>query len=60
MQAREIENDGEGLASAQAPGDPVWFELARRLNRLTALVRVQAHAVGVPALATLLMQGLVL
>jgi hypothetical protein len=61
MQACEIENVEDGLATAEAGlGHSVWAELSQRLNHLSALARVQAHAIGVPALATLLMQGLVL
>jgi hypothetical protein len=73
MQATEIESELEGFppaelalagvsspGSAATPSDPVWSGLARRMSRLSTSLRVQANALGVPALATLLMQGLVL
>jgi len=61
MQAPDTDIDEQGLPLAEPGcGHPVWSDLSTRLNRLSALANVQAHAVGVPALATLLMQGLVL
>jgi hypothetical protein len=46
-----------GLADTRAP--PPWSALADRLSNVSARVRVQTHALAVPALAGLLMQGLV-
>ena len=61
MQAQDIDIDEHGLPLVESGrGLPAWSDLSRRLNHLSAFVRVQAHALGVPALATLLMQGLVL
>jgi hypothetical protein len=61
MQAFEIDTDQDGLPGPDSGcGQALWSDLSQRLNRLSALVRVQANALGVPALATLLMQGLVL
>ena len=61
MQACEIENDEDGLPQSEpGRGHSAWSNFSGRLSDLSALVRVQAHAHGVPALATLLMQGLVL
>jgi len=60
VQACEIEDDEDGLAPPERErGHFAWSDLSRRLNHLSALVRVQANAHAVPALATLLMQGLV-
>jgi len=61
VQAPDTDIDEQGLPTAEPGcGHPVWSDLSTRLNRLSAVVRVQANALGVPALATLLMQGLVL
>lgn len=60
MQALDIEIDEQEVPVAPSCGHPVWSDLSRRMNHLSALVRVQAHAHVVPALATFLMQGLVL
>jgi hypothetical protein len=61
VQDLDVENNQDGLPSPEPRcGHPVWSDLSRRFHRLSAVVRVQANAHGVPALATLLMQGLVL
>jgi hypothetical protein len=61
MQDPEIDDEQNGGPSLQSGNQyPVWSELAGRLSQLSALVRVQVNAHGVPALANLLMQGLVL
>lgn len=52
MPSFEIENDPAGACLPEA-------DLVAALSRLCAWTRVQAHALGVPALANLLMQGLV-
>jgi hypothetical protein len=64
VQDSEIEIDNVDFAApplgaAVTPGDWFWSDLSRRLDHLTTLVRVQAHARAVPALANFLMQGLV-
>ncbi|HLZ82118.1 MAG TPA: hypothetical protein VKQ54_01035 [Caulobacteraceae bacterium] len=57
----DIDNEQEGLPPLESVcGHPMWSDLSQRLSRLSAQVRVQANAHAVPALATLLMQGLVL
>jgi hypothetical protein len=61
VQACEIENVEDGLPQPESGrGYSAWSGFSGRLNHLSALVRVQANAFGVPALANLLMQGLVL
>jgi hypothetical protein len=64
MQAFEIDIDHSdssapsfGLAETRSP--PPWSALAGRLSNVSARVRVQTHALAVPALAGILMQGLV-
>ncbi len=61
MQACEIEIVEDALPPLEPVGwSPAWSALSQRVGDLSALLRVQAHAYGVPALAALLMQGLVL
>ena len=59
MQPSDIENDPSPMlrrTMGQCGGATLWS----RLDRFAAQIRVTAHAQAVPALATLLMQGLVL
>ena len=64
MQSFEIDIDQAdssapplGLADTRAT--PPWSALAERVSSVSARLRVQTHALAVPALAGFLMQGLV-